>query len=118
MSKMYRRGRGVLQRETLDDVERFILECGIVWYCVVLCGIVLYCVVLCVQNECCREKCGWFVWWQARRHCKTGSVGSAGTFDWLPDRTTSCCMSYKWPLTSHPTFPALSYVTDCMIKRL
>ena len=44
MSKMYRRGRGVLQRETLDDVERFILECGIVWYCVVLCCIVWYCV--------------------------------------------------------------------------
>jgi hypothetical protein len=30
LSKMYRRGRGILQRETLDGVERFILERDIV----------------------------------------------------------------------------------------
>ena len=73
LSKTYRRGRGVLQREMFGGVERYVLECDVV----------------------CRETVGGLR--GARRHCKTGSVGSARTFDWLPERTNSCCMSYNWP---------------------
>jgi len=40
---MYRRGRGVLQRETLDGVELFMLECDIV--CTELCAVQRLCVV-------------------------------------------------------------------------